>query len=101
VRSPIVSFDCPNGPRDLISDGKDGFLVPDGDVDGLAAAMIKMIELGDARRSFGDAALEKSKQYETPAIARRWEELLEEIVAERGRARSVTRAPAARSSTGG
>ncbi len=98
---PIVSFDCPNGPRDLISHGQDGFLVPDGDVDALAAAMIEMIELGDARRSFGNAALEKSKQYEMPAISRRWEELLEEIVEERRRPRALTRAPAARSSTGG
>jgi glycosyltransferase involved in cell wall biosynthesis len=80
---PIVSYDCPNGPRDLITHGRDGFLVPNGDVDGLAAAMIEMIELGDARRSFGEAALQKSKQYEMPAIARRWEELLEELVAER------------------
>ncbi len=98
---PIVSFDCPNGPRDLITHGSDGFLVPDGDVDALAAAMIDMIELGDARRRFGAAALEKSKEYEMPAISRRWEELLEEIAAERRLPRAVTQAPAARSSTGG
>jgi glycosyltransferase involved in cell wall biosynthesis len=82
---PIVSFDCPNGPRDLISEGKDGFLVPNGDIEGLAAAMIDMIELGEARRSFGAAALEKSRQYEIGPIANRWEELLEELVSERRR----------------
>lgn len=90
---PIVSFDCPNGPRDLITHGKDGFLVPDADVEALAAAMIEMIELGDARRSsFGQAALEKSRLYEMPAIAARWEELLEELVSQRlrgGRAAQV------------
>jgi glycosyltransferase involved in cell wall biosynthesis len=98
---PIVSFDCPNGPRDLITHGKDGFLVADGDIDGLAAAMAEMIELGDARRSFGNAALAKSREYEMPAISRRWEELLDGILDERRSARSVTRAQAARSSTGG
>ncbi len=98
---PIVSFDCPNGPRDLITHGKDGFLVPNGDVDALARAMIEMIELGDARRAFGEAAFAKSKQYEMPVIARRWEELLEELAAERRSARSLTRAQGAGSSRGG
>ena len=82
---PIVSFDCPNGPRDLISPGKDGFLVPNGDIDGLAAAMLDMIGIGEARRSFGEAALAKSKQYEIAPIARRWEEVLEDLVSERRR----------------
>jgi glycosyltransferase involved in cell wall biosynthesis len=80
---PIVSFDCPNGPRDLITHGEDGFLVPNGDIDGLAAAMIEMIELGDARRSFGAAALERARRYEIAAIAARWEALLEELAFER------------------
>jgi glycosyltransferase involved in cell wall biosynthesis len=80
---PIVSFDCPNGPRDLITHGKDGFLAPNGDIDGLAAAMIEMIELGAARPSFGDAAFAKAKEYELGPVARRWEELLMELASER------------------
>jgi glycosyltransferase involved in cell wall biosynthesis len=82
---PVVSFDCPTGPRDLISVGKDGFLVPNGDIDGLAAAMMDMIELGDGRRSFGAAALEKSAQYELSAVAARWDDLLQELVDARAR----------------
>jgi glycosyltransferase involved in cell wall biosynthesis len=82
---PVVSFDCPTGPRDLITERKDGLLVPNGDIDGLAAAMIEMIELGDGRRALGQAALEKSAQYELSAVAARWEDLLQELVDARTR----------------
>ena len=41
---PCVSTDCPNGPAELIEDGVNGLLVPVGDSDALAKAMLKMIE---------------------------------------------------------
>jgi glycosyltransferase involved in cell wall biosynthesis len=78
---PVVSFDCPNGPADLVTRGKDGFVVPNGKVKSLAGAMIRMIELGhDVRHAFGEAAYEKAKQYRVDAVALRWEELLQELL---------------------
>jgi glycosyltransferase involved in cell wall biosynthesis len=86
---PVVSYDCPTGPAELISPGEDGFLVRNGDIGGLAAAMNEMIELGEARREFGKAARAKADEYSLPTIGRRWEKLLLELAEERaaGRAR--------------
>lgn len=37
--APIVSTDCPDGPREILADGRYGHLVPVGDVEGLARGL--------------------------------------------------------------
>ncbi len=80
---PVVTFDFPTGARDLVDDGVHGVLVPNGDVDGLAAGITRLIEDESRRKAFGAAAVAKAGQYETAALGQRWDALLDELVAAR------------------
>jgi len=42
--TPVVATDCPTGPREVLDDGKIGALVPMGDVDAMANAIIEVLE---------------------------------------------------------
>lgn len=68
-----ISTDCPcGGPRDLISDGYNGLLIPVGDVNACADAIAKC--LGDkveADRT-GNAALEVREKYSRDTICNKW-----------------------------
>ena len=80
---PVVSFDCPRGPAEIIDDGRDGVLVPDGDVTALADAIIALTGDDERRRRLGAAALEKAAAYDLPAIGSRWEALLDAVASSR------------------
>ena len=77
---PIVSFDCPTGPRDVLDDGVDGVLVRNGDVRGLARAIVELIEDEDERRRLGDAAIEKARTYGMDVVGGRWDALIAQLV---------------------
>jgi glycosyltransferase involved in cell wall biosynthesis len=89
VGLPVVSYDCPTGPRDIIREGVDGHVVPDGDGDALATALAHLMDDDAARRSYGEAAVEGAARYDIATIAGRWEALLDELAAGKtGRRRS-------------
>lgn len=82
---PVVSTDCPHGPGEIIEDGVDGRLVPVGDVDAIADALIALIEDGELRRRTGQAALAASARFDPARIAERHEALFTELVGQGGR----------------
>jgi glycosyltransferase involved in cell wall biosynthesis len=86
---PVVSYDCPTGPRDIVREGVDGYVVPNGDRDALAAALGRLMDDAEMRKAFGAAAVEGAARYDIAAIAGRWEELLAETeAAKTGRRRT-------------
>ena len=80
---PVVSTDCPcGGPRAVIEDGKNGFLIPVGDEDALADRICRLIEDKELANSFGEAARNIKEIASVDAIFRQWKDYLNSICAE-------------------
>lgn len=77
---PIVSYACPCGPKDIITEGKDGFLVPIGDEQVMEDKLNYLIEHEDLRQQIGAAANGKSKQYSMDIIIQKWMSLFTELI---------------------
>ena len=77
---PCISYDCPYGPSDIISDGIDGFLVDNGDIKGFSQKM--SILMGDAalRKKMGVNARKKAKTFSVEAIMPVWDRLFKQLV---------------------
>ena len=76
---PVVSFACKCGPRDVITDGEDGILVPEGDIEGLANGMKRLMDDEDLRHKMGAAAFRNSERYDKERIMKQWEKLFREL----------------------
>jgi len=76
---PVVSFDCPRGPGEIVRHGRDGILVPAGSVEGLADAVLELIDDAPRRLRYGAAAVENARGYAVDGVAERWQELLREM----------------------
>ena len=77
---PIVSFDCPFGPGEIITDGIDGILVPPEDPDALAEAMVTVMGNTGLRQRLGQAAQRNVRRFERGRIMRHWDELVADLV---------------------
>ncbi len=76
---PLVAFSCPCGPRDVVEDGVNGYLVENGNVKMLAERLISIMKSPEMLRKMGRAAEEKSKEYQIECLAIKWKQLFESI----------------------
>lgn len=82
---PVVSFDCPTGPGDVLTDGREGILVPPEDTDALADALCRLMADEALRRKMGAAALETAHDYSPATVHPQWEKLFTELESATGR----------------
>lgn len=78
---PVVSFDCPYGPADIITDGVDGFLIKGRSISFFADRVCALIESEELRKQMGEAAIKSAQRYKADIIMPRWIRLFEKIVA--------------------
>lgn len=77
---PIVAYACPCGPRDIITDFRDGFLVEPGDEATFAERLQILMLVDERREAMGYSAREASKRYSIERIMQSWQELLDELL---------------------
>lgn len=76
---PCVSFDCPYGPRNVITDGEDGFLVDYLNSKALADSICKLIEDEGLRKQMGKNGRNNVLRYSRESIMPQWISLFESI----------------------
>ncbi len=76
---PVVSFDCPAGPDEIITDGIDGLLVPSGDVHTLAEKLMGLMSDKDQRKRLGQRARQTVQRYDMEALANMWTALFDRV----------------------
>ena len=70
---PVVATDCPSGPRELLSDGHDGILVPPGDIGALAQELLRVLEDEPERERLAAASLARGGDFDVDAMVRAYE----------------------------
>lgn len=76
---PVVSFACPCGPKDIITDGKNGYLVEPENVKALAERICHLIEHEELRKEMGKAARKRAEDFQEDKIMQKWVDLFENI----------------------
>ncbi|WP_435770413.1 glycosyltransferase [Nocardioides sp. SYSU DS0651] len=80
---PVVSYDIKYGPRDQITDGVDGFVVPAEDMDAVADRCIRMIDSPELVRELSRNALLKAADHDWRRFLRDWRHAFETAVEQR------------------
>lgn len=76
---PIVTFDCPTGPREILQSGKYGLLAENQNIEDLADKMILLMGSNELRQEYGRKARERALYYSWEKIGPLWDNLLDSI----------------------
>ena len=76
---PVVAYDVPYGPASIITDGKDGFVVPDNDAKAFADRMCLLMGDASLRKEMGQAAMLSAQRYKETNIMPLWKQLFGEL----------------------
>lgn len=74
---PIVAYACKCGPRDIVTEGVDGFLINEGDKKTFAFRLLSLMRSPDLRRRMGAAARLHSEGYSIETVMQKWITLFE------------------------
>lgn len=77
---PVISFDCENGPRSIIADGEDGFLIPTFDIELFSNRLVQLMNDVNLRKTMSEKGRKKSQYYQIDSVGKQWQKLFEELM---------------------
>lgn len=79
---PIVSFDCPTGPAEIVLDNKNGFLIENYDTKKMSKKIIELIDNKNLRQQFSNNSMMDTEKFNKEKILQQWIDLIEKITGE-------------------
>lgn len=73
---PVVSFDIKTGPKEIIKDGIDGFLIPDNEINLFSDKLLYLIENTKIISKMSKEAVKNIRKYEIDNIIEKWKEMI-------------------------
>jgi glycosyltransferase involved in cell wall biosynthesis len=77
---PVVAFDCPYGPADIITDGTDGFLVKAGEKKCYKDKVCYLLDNVTLRQKMGRAGQQSSQRFDASKVMPIWKNMFEQIM---------------------
>ena len=78
--APGVCFDFKCGPKDIIRDGENGLIVPEGDIPALARAMERLMRDEGLRTRMSARAREVTETYSEENVMKQWEKCFQDLL---------------------
>jgi len=76
---PLVSFDIMTGPSDIIRNGVNGYLIPDGNLQEMTTRIIDLMDNSGLRRQFSNNAKLDMDKFSTESVVEKWEKLIRSL----------------------
>ena len=76
---PCVAFDCATGPKEIIEDGKTGYLIPYNDDKMFIEKLTYLMQHPEVRRSMGEEARRSVRKFSAESVMKKWKEFYERL----------------------
>ena len=76
---PVVAFDCLWGPRSIITDGEDGLLVENGNIEKMAETILFLVNHPERISEMGMNARKNVQRFNIDTIAKKWKRLFDSL----------------------